>query len=81
MIDMEVISAPELAVGHPSARELVMTYGWNTTAYQILNPGLQHWFAPDLPAVVAYIRRHNVMLALCTLVATVQVEPKSPNIP
>ena len=59
---MEVISAPELAVGHPSARELVMTYGWNTTAYQILNPGLQHWFAPDLPAVVAYIRRHNVML-------------------
>lgn len=49
-------------VSHPSARELVMTYGWNTTAYQILNPGLLHWFAPDLPAVVAYIRRHNVML-------------------
>jgi hypothetical protein len=32
-----------------SARELVMTYGWNTTAYQILNPGLRHWFAPDVP--------------------------------
>jgi phosphatidylglycerol lysyltransferase len=59
---MEVTSAPEFAVGHPSARELVMTYGWNTTAYQILNPGLLHWFAPDAPAVVAYTRRHNVML-------------------
>ena len=47
---------------YPSARELVMTYGWNTTAYQILNPGLQHWFAPDVPAVVAYTRRQNVML-------------------
>jgi phosphatidylglycerol lysyltransferase len=39
-----------------------MTYGWNTTAYQILNPGLLHWFASDVPAVVAYTRRHNVIL-------------------
>ncbi len=49
-------------MGHPRARELVMTYGWNTTAYQILNPGLLHWFAPDVPAVVAYTQRHNVIL-------------------
>jgi phosphatidylglycerol lysyltransferase len=53
-----------LSASHPSARELVMTYGWNTTAYQILNPGLAHWFAPDAPAVVAYTRRHNVMLVV-----------------
>ena len=45
-----------------SAREIVMTHGWNTTAYQILNPGLRHWFAPDVPAVVAYTRRQSVML-------------------
>ena len=44
------------------ARDLVMTYGWNTTAYQILNPGLQHWYAPHAPAVVAYTRRQNVLL-------------------
>jgi len=44
------------------ARELVMTYGWNTTAYQILNPGLLHWYAPNAPAVVAYIRRQDVLL-------------------
>jgi phosphatidylglycerol lysyltransferase len=49
-------------MGYPSARELVMTYGWNTTAYQILNPGLQHWFPLDRTAVVAYSRRQNVML-------------------
>jgi len=47
---------------NPDARELVMTYGWNTTAYQILNPGLQHWYAPNEPAVVAYTRRQNVLL-------------------
>ena len=49
-------------MSYPNARELVMTYGWNSTAYQVLNPGLLHWFAPDVPAVVAYIRRHNVFL-------------------
>lgn len=49
-------------MSYSSARELAMTYGWNATAYQILNPGLRHWFAPDVPAVVAYTRRQNVML-------------------
>jgi phosphatidylglycerol lysyltransferase len=49
-------------MSYPDARDLVMTYGWNTTAYQILNPGLQHWYAPHEPAVVAYTRRQNVLL-------------------
>src|SRR5690606_32587443 len=25
------------------ARALVLAYGWNATAYQILNPGIVHW--------------------------------------
>jgi lysylphosphatidylglycerol synthetase-like protein (DUF2156 family) len=50
-------------MGYPDAHELVMTYGWNTTAYQILNPGLEYWYAPHEPAVVAYTRRKNVLLA------------------
>jgi phosphatidylglycerol lysyltransferase len=49
-------------MSHPNARDLAMTYGWNTTAYQILNPGLQHWYAPTARAVVAYMRRQNVLL-------------------
>ena len=49
-------------MGNLSARELVMTYGWNATAYQTLNPGLRHWFAAGVPAVVAYTRRQNTML-------------------
>jgi phosphatidylglycerol lysyltransferase len=40
-----------------------MAYGWNATAYQILNPGIDHWFSPDEPGVVGYTRRGNVMLA------------------
>jgi phosphatidylglycerol lysyltransferase len=45
-----------------NVRELVMTYGWNTTAYQILNPGFAYWFAPSAPAVVAYRRCRNVLV-------------------
>jgi phosphatidylglycerol lysyltransferase len=45
------------------ARELVMAYGASSTAYQILNPGIEHWFAPEIPAVVGYKRDHRVLLA------------------
>jgi phosphatidylglycerol lysyltransferase len=62
-----------LTMSYPSARELVMTYGWNTTAYQILNPGLQHWYAREVPAVVAYIRRHGMMLVAGAPVCAAEV--------
>lgn len=38
------------------ARELVREYGWNTTCWQILNPGIQLWFSADRRAVVGYVR-------------------------
>ncbi|MGI8548954.1 MAG: phosphatidylglycerol lysyltransferase domain-containing protein [Gemmatimonadaceae bacterium] len=44
---------------HPDrerARELVLAFGWNTTAYQILNPGFQLWFSATHAAVVGYVR-------------------------
>ncbi|HLA63857.1 MAG TPA: DUF2156 domain-containing protein [Rhodothermales bacterium] len=37
-----------------AARRLVLRYGWNAMAYQILNPGISYWFAPDGDAVVGY---------------------------
>ncbi len=39
-----------------------MAYGWNATAYQILNPGIQHWFSDRVPAVAGYVRRGNFLL-------------------
>jgi phosphatidylglycerol lysyltransferase len=39
-----------------------MKHGWNTTAYQILNPGIDYWLAPEFDAVVGYTRRGRVML-------------------
>jgi phosphatidylglycerol lysyltransferase len=45
------------------ARELVIAHGWNSTSYQILNPGMQHWFSAAHSAVVGYTRRHHMLLA------------------
>lgn len=42
------------------ARRLVLRFGWNSTAYQILNPGIQYWFAGGDFAVVGFLPRVGV---------------------
>jgi phosphatidylglycerol lysyltransferase len=42
------------------ARALILRYGWNATAYQILNPGIAHWFTPEGDALVGYVRVRRV---------------------
>jgi phosphatidylglycerol lysyltransferase len=46
-----------------AARELVMEHGFNATAYQVLNPGIEHWFSADGSGLVGYVRRRRVLLA------------------
>jgi len=41
-------------VGFQRARELVMRYGWNTTCFQIVNPGIEYWFGTDQKSVVGF---------------------------
>jgi phosphatidylglycerol lysyltransferase len=36
------------------ARALILRYGWNATAYQLLNPGITHWFSSAGDALVGY---------------------------
>lgn len=36
------------------ARELVLRLGFNATAYQLLNPGIAHWFSARGDAVIGY---------------------------
>jgi lysylphosphatidylglycerol synthetase-like protein (DUF2156 family) len=38
------------------ARALVMQFGWNPAAYQILNPGMRLWFARAGDAVAGFVR-------------------------
>jgi phosphatidylglycerol lysyltransferase len=44
------------------ARELVLRHGWNATAYQIINPGIELWFSPTCDAVVGFVRAHNTLV-------------------
>jgi phosphatidylglycerol lysyltransferase len=41
------------------ARRLVLAYGWNTTSYQILNPGINLWFSRANDAVVGFAQCRN----------------------
>ena len=45
------------------AHQLVLRHGRDATACQILNPGIDYWFAPSGDAVVGYVRRYNVRVA------------------
>jgi phosphatidylglycerol lysyltransferase len=42
------------------ARDLVMKYGWNTTCFQIVNPGIEYWFGDDGESVVGYVTSGSV---------------------
>lgn len=47
-------AAPETGSEVERARALVLAHGWNATAYQIVNPGIAHWFSDGGDAVVGY---------------------------
>ena len=42
------------------ARDLVMKYGWNTTCFQIVNPGIEYWFGKQGESVVGYVESGGV---------------------
>jgi phosphatidylglycerol lysyltransferase len=48
------------ATGYNRARELVLKYGWNSTCFQIVNPGIEYWFGDDGESVVGYVLSKGV---------------------
>ncbi len=44
------------------ARQMVMLWGWNATAYQILNPGVRLWFSRNGAAVIGYVLASRVRI-------------------
>lgn len=42
------------------ARDLVMRHGWNSTCFQIVNPGIKYWFGDDGESVVGYVTSKGV---------------------
>ncbi len=41
-------------------REIVLSCGWNSTSYQIINPGIHHWFSTKKKAVVGFVSCRGV---------------------
>lgn len=46
------------------ARELVLAHGWNSTAFQIVNPGINRWFTAAGDAVVGYVAAGGVRVVV-----------------
>ncbi len=44
-------------------RNLILRYGWNTMSYQILNPGISHWFSERRDAVIGYVETGTYIIA------------------
>jgi phosphatidylglycerol lysyltransferase len=41
-------------------RQLVLAHGWNSTSYQLLNPGIRHRFAADGKSVTGFVSSSGV---------------------
>ena len=46
------------------ARELVLAHGWNSTSFQIVNPGIRRWFSDAADAVVGYVSAGGVRVVV-----------------
>lgn len=41
-------------------RRIILKFGWNSTSYQIINPGIQHWFANAEDGMTGYVSTPKV---------------------
>ena len=39
---------------------MVLEHGWNTTCFQIVNPGIEYWFGPGGESVVGFVSSNKV---------------------
>jgi len=61
----------------PRVRDLVLRHGWNATAYQIINPGIAHWFSAGGDALIGYVEYAGVRV---TAGAPVCAEERLPEV-
>jgi len=54
-------------------RSLILLYGWNSTSYQLLNPGFLYWFSKRHEAGAAYVEFAGVRIVAGAPVAAYEV--------
>jgi phosphatidylglycerol lysyltransferase len=62
MLESSHLSNSAISSSRARARELVLRFGWNSTAYQILNPGIELWFSSASDAVVGFVRSGGMVV-------------------
>ena len=67
---------PENSLSLQATRKLVLAYGWNSTSYQIINPGIKHWFAEANDAVVGFVACRGVRVVAGAPVCFVERLPE-----
>lgn len=82
--NQEFLSPPETAFlkDRPSiakARGIILTHGWNSTSYQILNPGISRWFSKD--AVVGFVTSRGVRVAAGAPVCALDGNGRAADLP
>lgn len=48
----------------PLARKLILAHGWNSTSYQIINPGIHHWFSQEKDSIVGFVVANRVRVVV-----------------
>ena len=65
-----------LSAPRETARALILQFGWNATAYQLLNPGIELWFSGAGDGVVGYaIHRGMRVVGGAPVCAADRLEP------
>jgi phosphatidylglycerol lysyltransferase len=62
MLESFHLSNSVFSTSRARARELVLRFGWNSTAYQILNPGIELWFSSAGDAVIGFVRSGGMVV-------------------
>lgn len=58
------------------ARALILAYGWNSTSYQIINPGISHWFSIGKRAVAGFVSCSGVRVVVGAPICSEDCLPK-----
>lgn len=59
---MPISAIASASVEH--TRQLVLQHGWNSTSFQIINPGIQHWFSQDGAGVIGYTSASRIRVVV-----------------
>jgi phosphatidylglycerol lysyltransferase len=70
--DLLLTDRPEVA----HARNLVLAHGWNSTSYQILNPGIRRWFSTLNNAVTGFTSANRVRVVVGAPVCALEDLPQ-----